>query len=198
MNTWKTSFSISFGGKKQSIRKSKNESMNLTYIQLVAFSACSAVYIRTSCSVPLAMYLAPIPEFLWDMERWPRHCTCLQRASDWDAGAKWTNAKSGRAGTDRVFGEVWRNKGHIFLPDSDVIYIIKVNLLGKGGHSRQDRGRGLRMKKEKTNVRMKTQVIWLCWPASWYWHQWHLSEFGWAKQSWSFCIPIYLTEMENK
>ena len=70
------------GEKKRSIRKSKNESMNLTYIQLVAFSACSAVYIRTSCSVPLAMYLAPIPEFLWDMERWPRHCTCLQRASD--------------------------------------------------------------------------------------------------------------------
>ena len=45
------------------------------------------------------------------------------------------------------------------MPDSDVIYIIKVNLLGKGGHSRQDRGGGLRMKKEKTNVRMKTQVI---------------------------------------
>ena len=147
------------------------------------------------------MNLTPIPEFLRDMQRWPRHRTCLQRASDWDAGAKWTNAKSGQAGTDSVFSEVWRNKGHIFLPDSHVIYIIKVNLSGRGGHSRQDRGRGLRVRKEKTgstDVRKKTQVIWLCWPESWYCNQWHLNEFGWAKQSWSFCIPIYLTEMENK
>ena len=144
--------------------------MNLTYIQLVAFSAYSAKYIQTSCSVPLAMYLMPIPEFLWDMQRWPRHLTCLQGASDWDAGAKWTNAKSGRGGTGRVFSEVWRNKEHnFFLPDSHVIYILKVNLLGRGGHSRQDRVRGLRMREEKTgstDIRKKTQVTWLCWPES--------------------------------
>ena len=43
-----------------------------------------------------------------------------------------------------------------------MIYIIKVNLSGRGGHSRQDRGRGLRVRKEKTgstDVRKKTQVI---------------------------------------
>ena len=48
------------------------------------------------------------------------------------------------------------------MPDSHVIYIIKVNLSGRGGHSRQDRGRGLRVRKEKTgstDVRKKTQVI---------------------------------------
>ena len=82
-----------------------------------------------------------------------------------------------------------------FLPDSHVIYIIKVNLLGRGGHSRQDRVRGLRMRKEKTgsmDIRKKTQVTWLCWPESWYCHQWHLNEFGWAKQSWSFLYPHLL------
>lgn len=108
------------------------------------------------------------------------------------------NAKSGQAGTGRVFSEVWRNKEHnffFFLPDSHVIYIIKVNLLGRGGHSRQDRVRGLRMRKEKTgstDIRKKTQVTWLCWPESWYCHQWHLNEFGWAKQSWSFLYPHLL------
>ena len=42
-----------------------------------------------------------------------------------------------------------------------MIYILKVNLLGRGGHSRQDRVRGLRMREEKTgstDIRKKTQV----------------------------------------